>query len=259
MSPATTTVAVELVGDRAQAAALDGGDYLRPRLLSIDGPYVRIALIGVCGMLLAGDEVGVHIEIGHGVQLEIIEPAGMVAYDARGGRAGWTATARVASGGVLVWRGAPFVVSGGADVRRHTELSLEEGARALLGETLVLGRSGEDSGRLHATLRASHAERELLTDELDLRSSALRSAPGILGNARVLTTAALLGVGGPAPAAVHETRLAGPGCLARALAQHAHEADAALEATWSRWRHHAEHTTSDRTRNHLPELDGDRS
>lgn len=244
MSSAATTVSVELVDDRARATVLDGGDYLSPRLLGIDGPHVRVALVGVCGMLLAGDEVRVDLDVGAGVRLELVEPSGMVAYDARGGRAGWTAAARVASGGSLVWRSAPFVVAGGADVRRHTELGLEEGAVALLGETLVLGRSGEDGGRLCSTLRATHASRELLVEELDLRSPELRSKPGILGDARVIATAALLGVPGPTPETAHETRLAGPGALARVLARHAHETDAILRSTWARWRPLTEHTTS---------------
>ncbi len=235
-------VSIDLVDGAARAAVLRGGGYLRPLLLGTEGPCARIALVGVCATLLAGDDVQLDIEVGSGAHLELVEPSGVVAYDARGGHARWRAGAHVATGGSLIWRAAPFVVSDGADVQRRTELALDEGARALIFETLVLGRSGEDGGRLHAQLRATRAHRELLVEELDLRSPGLRAAPGLLGDARALTTVMLLGIAPPELTAPTETPLAGPGALARALAQHAHTADETLQDTWVRWRSLVEST-----------------
>ncbi|MEV4647326.1 urease accessory protein UreD [Saccharopolyspora sp. NPDC049357] len=230
------TVSVELVDGVARAAVLRAGDYLRPRLLGIDGPRVRIALVGVCATLLAGDDLRVEIAVGSGAHLELVEPSGMVAYDARGGHQRWASDVHVESGGSLVWAAAPFVVAGGADVDRRTGIVLDDGAVALLSETLVLGRSGEEGGGLRSELRCALAGRDLLVEELDLRSPELRKAPGILGDCRVLATAALLGARPDERVSPPETPLAGPGSIARSLAPHAHSAEEALRGTCERWR-----------------------
>lgn len=230
------TVSIELVDGVARATVLQAGDHLRPRLLGIDGPRVRIALVGVCATLLAGDDLRLEVSVGRGVHLELVEPSGVVAYDARGGHQSWAADVHVATAGSLVWDAAPFVVAGGADVDRRTGIVLDDGAVALLSETLVLGRSGEEGGRLRSTMRCALAGRDLLIEELDLRSPELRKAPGILGDCRVLATAALLGDRPDERVSPPETPLAGPGSIARALAPHAHSTDEALRGTWDRWR-----------------------
>lgn len=229
------TVSIDLVDGVARTAVLRTGQHLRPVVVGTDGPRVRIALVGVCATLLAGDDLRIDVEVGSGAHLELVEPAGMVAYDARGGHQRWSADVRVANGGSLIWRAAPFVVAGGADVHRHTELALADGALALASETLVLGRSGEDGGRLHSKLRSTLEGRDLLVEELDLRSPELRTAPGMLGYSRVLATVALLGARPGEPVSPPETPLAGPGSIARALAIQAHSADETLADTWERW------------------------
>ncbi|GAB3691030.1 urease accessory protein UreD [Saccharopolyspora tripterygii] len=229
-------VSVALVGGVARAEVLSAGEFLRPRLLGVEGPHVRIALVGVCATLLAGDDLRIEVRVGRGVHLELVEPAGLVAYDARGGHQRWAADVHVETGGSLVWAAAPMVVAGGADVHRSTVLELDEGARVLVSETLVLGRTGEEGGALRSTLRCALGRRDLLVEDLDLRAPSLRSAPGILGDRRVLGTVALLGARPDVLASPPETALAGPGSIARALSGHAHEADAALRGTWDRWR-----------------------
>lgn len=230
------TVSVDLVDGVARANVLRAGAYLRPRLLGIEGPRVRIALVGVCAALLAGDDLRVEVAVGGGVHLELVEPSGMVAYDARGGCQSWAVDVHVESGGSLVWAAAPFVIAGGADVDRRTDLVLDDGAQGLLSETLVLGRSGEEGGALRSKLRCTLDRRDLLVEDLDLRSSELRRAAGILGDCRVLSTVALLGAGPDRPVSPPETRLAGPGAIARALEPSAHDADHQVRGTWERWR-----------------------
>lgn len=233
-----TAVRVELVDGVARPTLLHGGTYLRPRLLGTAGPHARVALVGSYAALLAGDDVSIDVEAGPGVHLDVVEPTGMVAYDADDVAARWAASLRVATDALLTWRAAPFVVSAGANVTRRTDVDLAEGGVALLGETLVLGRAGETAGRLYNTQRATLDGRELLVEDLDLRTSEQRSSPGILGTARVVGTTTLLGTHGPEQYADHETRLARRGALARASTPEAHEADAALAGTWQRWYEH---------------------
>ncbi len=234
--PRAARLAVERDGHRVRIVALDGSDFVRPRLLRTDGPHVSVALVSVSATLLAGDDLRIDVDVGPGVSLELVEPSGMVAYNARGGRASWSARIRLGGAAHVTWAAAPFVVAGGADVLRRTEIDLADGASMLLREMLVLGRQDEVGGRVRSTLCASLAGVPLLVEDLDLRESAARSAPGILGRARVLGTIALLGVERPGSDYVHETSLAGPGALARSVSQDAHTASDALAPIWARWR-----------------------
>ncbi|HLR96341.1 MAG TPA: urease accessory protein UreD [Jiangellaceae bacterium] len=236
-SAASARVSVEAVDGHVRLTELSGNTYLQPRPLRVDGPTAQVALVGVYAMLLAGDDLRLDITVGPGVQLELVEPSGTVAYDAHGESARWAATVRVAEGGRLVWRAAPFVVAAGANVERHTQVELGSGARALVQETLVLGRAYEPGGGpLRACLRANYDQRPVLVEDLDLYDTAHRGAPGILGGNRVVATTLLLGTRPEQIHAPHETMLDGPGALARALAVHAHETEGALGGTWDRWR-----------------------
>lgn len=231
-----TRVRVERSGDRVRFAELGVGSYLRPRPLQIDGNRARLALIGSYATLLAGDRVRIEVEVGPGVSLELVEPSGTVAYDAQGGEASWAASFRLAEGAQLTWRAAPFVATGGANVWRSTTVELAPTARALISETLVLGRTYESgAGPMRSQLRVDHGGRPLLVEDLDLRDQAHRERPGVLGGHRALTSVLLLGQSPREIHGRHETRLAGPGGLSRAIAPHAHEAEGAVAQTWDRW------------------------
>lgn len=233
--PGTARVTVEQVGSHLRLTDLRSSRFLSPRPLLVEGSRARIALVGLCATLLAGDDLRLEIEVGAGVHLELVEPTGTVAYNAKGGNASWSAAITVAEEATLTWAAAPFVVAGGADVRRHTKITLAHTARALFQETLILGRSGECGGRLRACLNVTQAERPLLMEDLDLRDAGIAGLPGILGTNRVLSTIALLGLRPEPSDDQRETSLAGPGALARALAVDAHRAQATLAETWRRW------------------------
>ncbi|WP_109471557.1 urease accessory protein UreD [Ornithinimicrobium cavernae] len=234
--PAPAQVSVANRQGTAQVTRLATSTFVRPRVLGVRGDRVSVALVAACATLLAGDDLRLEIDVGPDSCLELIEPSGTVAYDCRGGRAHWSAVIRVAEGGRLLWPAAPFVVSHGADVHRSTQIELAPGGTVLMRETLVLGRSGEVGGSLRASLSATAGGAPLLVEDLDLTDDRRRSAPGVLGTARVLATVALLGAAPSETAHPHETLLAGPGALRRAVTQHAHDAEAALDPTWERWR-----------------------
>lgn len=230
-------VTVERVGGRVRLTDLSGGTYLRVQPLGVRGSTVRVALVGTYALLLAGDHLRMEITVGPGVWLELVEPSGIVAYDARGGSASWSADLRVADGACLVWRSAPFVVSAGADITRSTRIELSGTGRALVHETLVLGRSYESGGGpLRSSTRAGVDGRPILVEDLDLRDPGLTGTPGMMGGNRVLTSTFLLGARPGKSDGVQETLLHGPGALARAVARHAHEAEAAVADSWERWR-----------------------
>nr|WP_256059230.1 urease accessory protein UreD [Streptomyces sp. DpondAA-F4a] len=137
--------------------------------------------------------------VGPGARLRLREPAGLVAYDHRGGTSSWRAVVEVAEGGELTWESQPFVVSSGAAVTRTMQVALAPGARMLWRDTLVLGRSGERGGGVRALTRAVHGGRELLVEDLDLTDPDVRELPGILGPNRIVGAVTALGAdpGGP--------------------------------------------------------------
>ncbi|RPF26448.1 urease accessory protein UreD [Georgenia muralis] len=226
-------IAVERGPDRVRTR-LEGGA-LSPRLLRSDASGAAVAVVATGALLLGGDHVAVEVEVGDGASLEIVETAGTVAYDAGGEPSSWSVRVRLGAGARLTWEGLPFVVADGADVLRTTDVELGDGARALLREVLVLGRTGETGGALRARTSVRQAGAELLVEDLDLGPTA-RTAPGVLGRARVVDTVLALGWRPPAgdPSA-RGTRfdLDGAGALARLLGTAAHSAS--LSPWWSSW------------------------
>lgn len=230
-----TRIEVHVDGGRVRCVTRTG--LLSPRVLSSDGSGARVALVATGALLLAGDHVRIDVNVGAGAWLEVVETSGTVAYDARGGSAAWDVSVRVDDGGTLVWEGLPFVVSAGADVVRSTTATLGADASLLVRETLVLGRTGEVGGDLRSTTRCTLDGRPAFVE--DLRLDASRTAPGVLGGARVLDSILCVGTRPPAsdPLAgqVH-LELDAPGAVLRSLGQHAHTGS--LDRRWPEWAAH---------------------
>ncbi|MBD5786650.1 urease accessory protein UreD [Cellulosimicrobium terreum] len=286
MTADTTRVEVHASAGRVRLDLCPGA--LSPRVLSTGPGVARVALVATRALLLGGDDVRVEVVVGDGVELELVEVSGTVAYNGRGRPASWEVDVRVDDDGLLVWDALPFVVAEGADVERRTDVRLGAGAVALLRETLVLGRTGEDGGRLRSRTRAdlsapgrpggrdtADRSRELFVEDLDLGAD--RGLPGILGDARVVDSALLLGARppavrtGPAASGVRGTDehlapepsplrldLDGPGAVARHLGASTH--DAGLDAVVAAWAAHARsaraHTTDPRPARPILQMTG---
>lgn len=230
-----TRIEVHVDGGRARCSLSTG--LLSPRVLSSDASGARVALVATGALLLAGDHVRIDVVVGAGAWLEVVETSGTVAYDARGATAAWDVTMTVDEGGTLVWEGLPFVVAAGADVTRRTTATLAHDAALLLRETLVLGRTGEVGGDLRSVTRCSLDGRPAFVE--DLRLDVSRTAPGVLGTARVLDSILCLGTRPPASAPVAgqvHLDLDAPGAVLRSVGQHAHAGS--LGAQWPRWASH---------------------
>jgi urease accessory protein len=166
---------------------------LAPKLLSRGTGSARIALVGARALLLAGDDVRIDVRVAPGCRLELVEVAGAVAYDGRGGAPStWTTTIALGGDARLSWAGEPFVVADGAEVTRSLDATLAEGAVADLRETFVLGRTGERGGSLRSLSRVGLAGKPLLVEDLDL-STDVRRSPAVLGTARCLDTLSRFG------------------------------------------------------------------
>lgn len=165
---------------------------LRPFVLPDDDGVTRVALVPAVAMLLAGDDVRIHVRVGAGCRLRIVEPAGTVAYAMRGGSAARSIVAEVGPDATLVWEAQPLVVADGARVALDAVVDVAAGGRALLREPLLFGRSGEVGGDVVTRCQVRVADRPALVEELDLSRPA-RASPIVLGGRRCMDTMTALG------------------------------------------------------------------
>jgi urease accessory protein len=192
-------------------------------LLASDEAGARVSLVPDGALLLAGDTVSIHIAVGAGARLELVEPAGTVAYGMHDGSASWAVSIDLAPAASLVWAGEPFVVSAGADVTRTTTVRMGWGAMLAMRETLVLGRHGEVPGRIRQDVTAcGHNGTPMLAESLEIGPG---SSPLLLGGTRVIGSVLTLGFRTPrlddAPTLAH-LELDGLGTVSRALGHEAH-------------------------------------
>jgi urease accessory protein len=153
----------------------------------------EVTLVATGALLLGGDTVELQLSVGPGAWLHLREIAGTVAYDSGGVLATWRVTATVADGGTLVVSGQPLVVADGSACERTTRVELTGSAVAAMRDVVVLGRTGESGGALLTGTTACRDGRPLLVETLDLRDTAARRAPGLLGAASVVDTVTVLG------------------------------------------------------------------
>jgi urease accessory protein len=226
----STRIAVTAGEPRAHVELAVGA--LAPRLISRDAVRAHVAVSAAGMVLLGGDHVRVDIDVGPECTLEIEDVGGTVAYC--GARASWILDVRVGAKATLLWQGLPFVVTDGADVERRTSLTLDTGARAVIRETLVLGRYGERGGRVNSTLAVVDSDGPVLLERLDANGGA--PEPGVLGENRVID--AVVAVGFRPPSRPADLEFDRPGSMARHLSDHTHGSP--LDPVWETWVAHAE-------------------
>jgi urease accessory protein len=223
----TTRIAVRAGAPRAHVDLAVGA--LAPRLVGRTDCTAHVALSAAGMLLLGGDVVHVEVDVGPDCTLELEDVGGMVAYDAPASASRWTVDARVGSRATLLWRALPLVLAGGARVERRTDIDLDRGARAVLRETIVLGRQAETGGSLTSHLSITDPDGPVLEETLEVDGSL--PEPGILGPARVLD--AVIAVGfrpDPGPGAM---LLDQPGAVARHVGDRTHESP--LDDIWASW------------------------
>ena len=193
-APRTTRIDIR-ADQRSGRVAVDlrHGPMQARRVRASDG--VRVALIAGQALLLAGDVVRIEVSVVGPVSVEIIEPAGTVAYDMRGTptpSARWEVVIDALDSARVTWFGEPFVVADGADVIRTTTIDTDTTSVVALRETLVLGRTGERGGRLVTHTRATHDAQPVLVEDLDL-TPADRAGWAVLGPNRCLDSWTVIG------------------------------------------------------------------
>jgi len=191
------------------------------------GPAAASVAIGAGGaLLLGGDAVRLDVSVAAGCTLLIEDVGGTVAYDGEGCLSTWDVNVSLGSDARLVWRALPFIVADGARVERSMAMSLGAGARAVLRETLVLGRTGERGGSVVSRLSVEDPLGPVLVETLRVAGDA--PVPGVLGDHRVVDSVIAVGDVGEPPAdrgMATLLRLERAGYVVRAVAGHTHTID----------------------------------
>ncbi|MCD0480949.1 urease accessory protein UreD [Streptacidiphilus sp. ASG 303] len=134
------------------------------------GPRTAQAtLVGAMAGPLGGDRLRIEAEVRAGAALRVTSAAATVALPGRGGEAAHCAVVlRVEAGAVLEWLPEPVVAAAGSRLLADTRIDLAPGARLLLREEHVLGRYGEEPGRITSRLTVRHGGRTVLDQRTDL-------------------------------------------------------------------------------------------
>lgn len=216
------------VSARVSAAGPVERPVIRPMLVRADAQGASVSLVPEGALLLAGDAVRIEVHVGPGVCLELMEPAGTVAYPMHGSQARWDVHVELGPDATLIWAGEPFVVAEGASVIRRTQVSMQRGARLALREVVVLGRHDEGAGSLEQDLDVVGPEgASVLRETLHLGPGASRL---LTGGLRAITTVLLVGARLPDSGDGTHLDLEAEGTMVRGLAQACHRAMVA--ASW---------------------------
>ncbi|MBQ1088687.1 urease accessory protein UreD [Streptomyces sp. B93] len=146
---------------------LEGDGPLAVRRTRGSGGEARVMLVGAMSGPLGGDRFAVETEVGEGARLRVGSAAATIALPGQSkGEARYDVRLTVADGGELHWLPEQLISVAGSDLYVTTRVDLAAGARLVLREEQVLGRAGEEPGRLTSRLVLRIAGRTVLDQEL---------------------------------------------------------------------------------------------
>lgn len=222
------------------AARVDGRGGTALPVLESDGPLAlrrtrgsgdeaRVMLVGAMSGPLGGDRFAVEAEVGEGARLRVGSAAATIALPGQAkGEARYDVRIDVAAGGELRWLPEQLISAQGSDLWASTRVELGVGARLVFREEQVLGRVGEEPGRLTSRLGVWSGGRPLLDQQVGCGPGAPGGwdGPAVLGGFRALGQLVVVrpefADRMPGPKVLGETAaltpLAGPAVLVSALA-----------------------------------------
>ncbi|WP_406224308.1 urease accessory protein UreD [Streptomyces canus] len=131
------------------------------------GTETRVMLVGAMSGPLGGDHFTVEADVLKGARLRLGSAAATIALPGQTkGEARYDVRLTVADGGELHWLPEQLISAGGSDLYVTTRIDLGATSRLVLREEQVLGRAGEEPGRLSSRLVLRVAGRTVLDQEL---------------------------------------------------------------------------------------------
>ena len=146
---------------------LEGDGPLALRRTRATGSEARVMLVGAMSGPLGGDHFAVEADVESGARLRVGSAAATIALPGQvKGESRYDVRIEVADGGELHWLPEQLISVCGSDLRVTTRVDLAGSARLVLREEQVLGRVGEEPGRLTSRLTLRIAGRTVLDQEL---------------------------------------------------------------------------------------------
>ncbi|MFF3486584.1 urease accessory protein UreD [Streptomyces sp. NPDC002701] len=164
------TARIDARGDgrgRTVLPTLRGEGPLAPRRTRAGGSEARVLLVGAMSGPLGGDHFTVTADVAEGARLHVGSAAATIALPGQAaGEARYDVRLKVAADAELCWLPEQLISAKGSDLRLTTHVDLVAGAWLTLREEQVLGRAGEEPGRLTSRLTVLLDGRPLLDQEL---------------------------------------------------------------------------------------------
>ncbi|MES4889374.1 urease accessory protein UreD [Streptomyces sp. NPDC096012] len=146
---------------------LDGEGPLALRRTRATGTEAKVMVVGAMSGPLGGDAFTLTARVEEGARLHVGSAAATIALPGQTkGAARYDVRLEVADGAELHWLPEQLISAGGSDLYVTTRAELAAGARLVLREEQVLGRAGEEPGRLTSRLTVRVAGRTVLDQEL---------------------------------------------------------------------------------------------
>ncbi|MCD9878759.1 urease accessory protein UreD [Streptomyces guryensis] len=168
---------------------LEGDGPIALRRTRGSGAEARVMLVGAMSGPLGGDEFAVEAEVESGARLRVGSSAATIALPGQAkGEARYDVRLHVGDGGELEWLPEQLISAQGSDLYVRTRVELGGTARLVLREEQVLGRVGEQPGRLSSRLTVCVEGRALLDQELACGPGAPGGwdGPAVLGGHRAV-------------------------------------------------------------------------
>ncbi|MEU9372027.1 urease accessory protein UreD [Streptomyces avermitilis] len=168
---------------------LEGEGPLALRRTRASGSEARVMLVGAMSGPLGGDHFTVEATVAEGARLHVGSAAATIALPGQAkGEARYDVRLDVAAGGELRWLPEQLISAGGSELYVSSRIDLEPGARFVFREEQVLGRVGEEPGRLTSRLTLRIGGRAVLDQELACGPGAPGGwdGPAVLGGHRAL-------------------------------------------------------------------------
>ncbi|MGW5173741.1 urease accessory protein UreD [Streptomyces sp. NPDC004082] len=168
---------------------LEGEGPLAPRRTRAHGSEARVMIVGAMSGPLGGDHLTVEATAGEGARLHVGSAAATIALPGQAkGEARYDVRLTVAAGGELRWMPEQLISANGSELHVSSRVDLAVGARLVFREEQVLGRAGEEPGRLTSRLTVRLGTRTVLDQELSCGPGAPGGwdGPAVLGGHRAL-------------------------------------------------------------------------
>jgi urease accessory protein len=168
---------------------LEGQGPLALRRTRANGSEARVMIVGAMSGPLGGDHFTVEAEAGEGARLHVGSAAATIALPGQAkGEARYDVRLSVADGGELLWLPEQLISANGSDLYVSSRVDLAAGARLVFREEQVLGRAGEEPGRLSSRLTVRLDGRLLLDQELSCGPGVHGGwdGPAVLGGRRAV-------------------------------------------------------------------------